>query len=987
MTSSISNLPIVLAIKLHHRELQENDLSFLTRKEAICLAQISLLLGSEEEKRKLPPEAQSEFFNNRAWVLGQSQEGFAKLWQSCGLSPAKLQLHEKFLKGVCTADASDKLLALSGDTLPLTRRNHVLKKTVYLIQKLSQQIEEFWKKISDDMDQTYDFMHRAQRHLPQETKQLNSLGFRGNTQITKQFNDHIISLLQRLRFYTCNHMPRISALCAGLNTENSNALRQINTLFALFLKCQNEVFAITRKIEEEVAEYEFKLAIVNGNYPRTEQAKIRCRQFVEASERAMLPTWEATTKAIHRFSYGHSLNRGITNKEKDLFLVHLEQCIKEPQKKVLDQFAKEVLVACHTAAEGYRKEIDRLLQTVLPSDKERSILTEYFSITSAMRLNHHLTTEDPSILASKTWGEFLFRINAKLTDMLACLEPAMKSDSFVQSCLSMREGTIERERESMQQKGFQGTISSKGRIDALMQKHSQTAMKSQGLRNSFELLGNLFATFSSIQRGVKQVDEKEKNLLANRTFQILEIEEAAEEQAVREAQEAAKKKKSAEDEKQKAAVATSSAVALSAVTLPSVRTFVPVPVLPSSPFASQAGQFVFELRHAISQWHGIDPQRILVPAQIAESDLSRSNLAAYTELYALDCSQIAFEALAACRNTPEEAPASQIALLWAFLMLEQGATPGYLKEFPDQLLLPHHLPTLLSGLGVDPNNIWLEEAAKVTVQYRYPWNESQSEPLALRLIREANGKTLDDFHSKKWLKDAAQIKFVVLSRQASAEQQPLLKHIHGIMESHLNVDQQSKTAAAQERIKEGRLDEALQKLGKTAAALTAPSQAEEKAALRNALHHLSMLQSALRMHARLPQQRFLHLHLQTMLIAIQYFTENLGTYLSFQQIEGGWPTHVLETYLKDYGLGNEQLNKKLLNTLRDIDVRKGSELPYHFFAKGLRHSAVMNDLSFLYECSREAVLLGGHRSGLNQVTNWANRFVQLANALVNAHFS
>lgn len=461
-----------------------------------------------------------------------------------------------------------------------------------------------------------------------------------------------------------------------------------------------------------------------------------------------------------------------------------------------------------------------------------------------------------------------------------------------------------------------------------------------------------------------------------------------------------------------ATTATSAAAATPTTT--SASSFTPIP-LATSPHLTPDSTMIFSLHNAIAQWYSASSSEIIAPASLLGAKPTPKSIALHQQLYALDNFAWTLEMLEGSPALVSKGALIKRALLWGYLALEQGLATEHAIVFPHQTLT-HRLSTLLQDLQIGHQSLWTTHNNCGTLYARYPFGfvlERRNAPFALKHMLKPNADTAKEFYSQLpvWVGQVPLFHAKVLRMPHVTHQPPLLKVIQDLGAKKItaseqqakgktdvekeNTEKNHKSAAKEEdakksavakvetatttstatslskRVKklEVKFKEALTMLQKrihdleTITAVSSQfqlidSRLEELNLLRNANHHLEMLNENVLLISLFPQQRFLHGHAQAVLFSGQYFIENLWRYgCTKQRVDCSEFGHDLSAYQKA-GDFNKTLSSNATVILDSINVQKGSEYPYRYFSEHKKVSKAMSMMSDLYARSKEATLLG-----------------------------
>lgn len=524
------------------------------------------------------------------------------------------------------------------------------------------------------------------------------------------------------------------------------------------------------------------------------------------------------------------------------------------------------------------------------------------------------------------------------------------------------------------------------------------------LKQSVSLVAEgIFSPLQSVNFFAMQEREKKASFVLDDFLRSLQVEEEAEL-----LKNLCEKTEKADKETNESSIESSmddldEQPALAIANIASAPEELPPPDFIASTFNTPSAKLVFDLLHYLKEWHFKDSPSLIPPSRIP---LRASNdvLAVHQQLYALSCFANALEILESVSNASHRACLVQFACLFGHQFLEQGLAEKLLKSYP-QAFPSHSLREMLAVLEIQMNqNLWLDHVDAGTLFHRYTWNieSNRGHPFsfALRHIRENNPKTTNEFCEglSAWVATAVEFNIVILSQNCPAERQGLLRRIQSTYESFQKapVGSTAKATAEQAPLSRGNADaltkwensltqDSLVLIDARLKHLGAVLESRDKALL-NARNHLTNLINAIGLLKQAPQQRFLHFHLVMLLISTQYFVENIGVHLK------GLIGHDLTIYALEEGLEKQQIEMLGL-----INVQKGSEYPFSYFAHR-PGTVLMDTLSELYMRSYEATFLGDGAvpSGMASkslaqlqkiVSDYGVSFAKLIHALMRKHLS
>lgn len=460
--------------------------------------------------------------------------------------------------------------------------------------------------------------------------------------------------------------------------------------------------------------------------------------------------------------------------------------------------------------------------------------------------------------------------------------------------------------------------------------------------DSFLFLDHLFKALQYVQDEIDKVRDQAQAVVADEHLGLLLLEENAE--AERIASEQEQKQKPAKPDASSAAAAAAAPAAVELVVVPP--TAPPRAVLPAS-FNVPYLQTLFEMRCAAAEFYKMNPATVVSPYSFAGNMQPLSKLAELQHIYAFDGFLIASEMLLRSNNPV----LAGLVLQRGHLALEQCLTVEHAAKFPKSYL-QHELQQLLGNLGIRLDaNMWAQHASGYSLYCRYPHSFKglskalehpqllQAMPQWLTGLAEMQSAALTHLDPKNATLGKVQ---TVVAGLANA----LKKPVPEMDQKVVGALSETQTQALKEC--EKKLTTCLEPLQKIA------DDTKGSKALMNARHHLNQLLETVRILPQFPQQRYLHACTHLLISAIKNFAENFGTYLTFQN---GAPMYTHK--LRDLPLKDLLKDGKLLMLLEQIDIGKGDEYPFDYFAyHGASASPIMQRFSDLYALSQEAILLG-----------------------------
>lgn len=1045
---------LVTVLKMYDPRFTREVMGFLPLRSLSHLAQCILILLPAKKNPELAQKAFEKFLNfKRTFPQKADQyfQAYKAYLQNCKLSPSLQNVYVGLAHSILGEfnDLATIATPLTPQLAPIESRRLALMNVAQLIKEFSQFHEAFLDESSKDLSayigdyqESLSKLSNTKKHFKahQKTFGFDTRHFHyGHTQ---QLYESAIKWLKQLKLYSLERVPTIKYHCSRLDMTSPHFLHQIDTVLSLGQRCKKGVEEIITPLMEGLTAFEVDLSFYSGVPATSVFSTVTMRDLYRKILSAEQSIFIHLTNVIQKFIEEVSERKKKADKEeqKDLqkevpetLEQDLFQCLAmqlDPKKNKIKQQAR----AHNHPADPY---IERLLNecAVASEEAKKRLHSIYFSITKS---EHHADYQTRSAFTSFSLnvldlGKYTCSNRNHLRHLhFAGLESALHRWLLVFANVNSQ--ITSRDSDEIFNKWVE---------NILKEASQQASSKSKKLNNLDILTARLSHTSTVIDKvhafatsvhslcqhlftALKQARDQIPNITvddvvkADDSLHLLELEEesAAAQKAYADAEKLQKEnlakaaKSKAEAEPKTVFSASKSPVQL---TTTAKQPLPPPPTRATSPLNTPFGNLVFDLRNELAAWYGMNQATVTPPADVAESFLPNSELAIHQQLYANDGLSTTLEMLAHCTRVGNKTLLIQMVLQWGYLALEQGLTAQFAKAFPHDPLR-HDLSALLQGIGVQQSNLWTEHARSQTLYHRYPWyfqaSASKPLPFALRHIREENAESAKKFSTdfSKWIEDAMSLQIGILTHQN--KQSAELKKMQTVLDSFRKEISgvQAKTAAdkkATETISkendahlskfEKQIQTALELLRKRFKSEPALSEDAIKA-LSNALHHLANLRGTLGLLRQFPQQRFMHVLLQMLASSVKNFTENLGVVLSLQQ-GNGWYTHSLNSYCKDYGLG-EKLSSKLLSTLKNIDVEKGDEYPYKYFTNisAKAASPLMLALSEFYVRSKEASLMGeGAIPGgmkkksvaelQSEICEWAEQFAELACALTTKHLT
>lgn len=1028
---------IISILTSYDPEFTADTVGYLPLKVLLPLAKSILLLLPAKSQPALAQKALYAFFSDRSFEKAESQlvlKAYMGYWESCGTSSSQITIYQDQINAVLYLENSkgiDKTSSLT-TSATLNQRRTALKCLSKLIKELSVFLEVFWEASSQSLtDSSKYFLDRKEKHeiLKKSVQILKIDSKHADHQTSEHTYNNAIQLLSQIKLYTHDRIPQIKFHCARVESDHSYPIKAVGVVFQ---RCQNGAFHILNQLIDVLARFEAYRSQRNGVFAVSHKAMSIMRESYTKELDARFAFLEDILGAMSSImdEHGEALKLAEWNKKQmsdclgsiaNAILAPTSKTETKKDAKKLSSLGDIVTDKISRATlESFKKYKNIVEASAQGLTKNEQALKDKLSAlrTYTAGFFGHLQSQiknAPSSSSKKSWYQCLSGLGALFIENAKAIKVSADSDSAFLDWIKQAHSEGVQCKSALRKKG---KITQSDKIDSSIIQHTaNTIFKCQALQNSINFFGALFTSLSMVNQDTSEMENKIKAVKADDCLHLLELEEEADaaKKAYEEA-EKAQKEKTQKDAKSlhefTSKQATSVAPPQSTTSASPTQTTKVMPPLTSC-FKSPGGQLLFNLRNEISEWHSMMPAEYVPPAKLLGTPTSTSSLAVNQQLYANDGLAAVIEMLST-NNVLDKKVLVQLVLQWGFLALEQGLTVEHAKSLPNRFLR-HDLKMLLQDLEISHTNLWTEQANRHSLYQRYPFyfqaSEPSSLPFALKHLQQGSAETTKELCNglSKWVADAASLQVAALSHKD--KQNPQLTRIQATLELfQKSTTAQAKKESAEKNVEEGLSKDLAQKLVsceeklKSALALVEkrikakpPLSTDAAKALSNARHHLSNLKSGLGLLISFPQQRFLHVLFHLLHSSIKDFAENLGVVLSLQT-SNGWYSHLLKSYCKNYGLG-DGLKSVLLNTLSVIDVEKGNEYPYKYFASTHSHpSALMNSLSEFYARSKEAFLIGEGAvpSGMKkktvaelqtEIVDWAVRFSELACALASKHLT
>lgn len=1034
-------------LKMHTPDMTMDDIRLLSFQDVLQLSQFVLLLIPAKTNSPNATAAFHNFFSHKCHSTPNptlALRAYGDLWKACGIPARDHKILLDFYNAAVFLFKNSKMvMAQIAVQAPIKQREATFNHIARLIRDVSFIFEAYWSVASKEVhSKLYEHLLDTQG-VAQNKKSAKADGANKKLIFFTSAEYHGIvteTLLKQLQLCTFKRLPTLKYHCSRLDISTHASLGQFESLQTTVQHCQSRVSNLANQLIAEYARYESDMGYSNGAFPVSDQAKKLTRELynlLQTSD-AFLYTRAASFISSFRKAHEEELKRtphsGVIKSfaQLEAFLkaksLPPEPTSKKLEKtsKILDRFTIEFLENLkETRRLHYEKLYTPLFQQLRTDEEIPAWIQARLNIFAEKFQQHQencklLTNYPLDHPKGHPLDAALFFFQRECDTCIEELQTNLNSDNLYDIWLKQH---IE-EREKNRHRLGKTYLASKKHSENIVKEAADNIVNAEGLKNSVNIFCSLFSPLAITRKGLLEAETKKCAVEADRCLSLLELEEEtrAAKKAYEDAELAAKQKKEKEAKlsslfMHKIAAAAEPTAKTTTATTTTTTTPVVMPTRATSTFNTSAGQLLHDLRNELAAWHGMNPAKSVLPGDTAGSSASIPELAVLQQLYANDNFATSLEMLSQCKKAEDKALAIQMVLQWGYLALEQGLTTEYAKKFPNSFLR-HDLSLLLNGLEMDCKGLWTEQANSETLYHRYPWNFTASGssvlPFALKHIREGNPESAKDFcsHISTWVSDAASMQIAVITHHHKGNQTLPLKRIQTIVDDFRkgSTDQSKETYELQEKEKlseqndstltvlEKKLDGALTLIHKRFSTQP-PLSNDALKALYNARHHLRSLKAAIGLLTRFPQQRFMHVLLHSMLSSVKDFAENLGVVLSLQKEGDGWYSHSLGSYFHEYGLGKD-LKKNLLAIMKTIDIEKGNEYPYKYFAHTSTQAAssVMVSLSEFYGRSKEAVLMGEGAipSGMkkksvvelqSEICEWVKKFAELACALATKHLS
>lgn len=322
--------------------------------------------------------------------------------------------------------------------------------------------------------------------------------------------------------------------------------------------------------------------------------------------------------------------------------------------------------------------------------------------------------------------------------------------------------------------------------------------------------------------------------------------------------------------------------------------------------------------------HGLNPYKNLI-----NEPMSRIDAALNDQAHALYSARLTLEMLQSPRCfqnkelvLPVKRSLVKLVKLYASLTIERGVSAKFFEMFPGNVVIYHDLLFLFDRCGFNHSFRVVRDLQTETLTWRYP---SPSDNLNIPL-----GRILPSLCHL--LSEDAEV-------DIAASLEALKKEILAGAVEGSNA-QESAPKVAFDYMQTGALEGIRKTVGGMLAALNTLQSSQglskgKKSVLRQLIKHVECLQDTVQLFALFPEQRYLMIHMNHLLLAAQYATETTGRFLfiargmSEDQLYRQMRTklHDLGMYCEKVGL-DSLLSPKEKELLMNLNVGKAGECPH-----------------------------------------------------------
>lgn len=1009
----VSNLYTFL--KMVNPALKREVLEYLPLFFLRELGQLQLVLMPA--KQAIPPTAVFQEFLPLALSLPAEYSAYCK---NCKLPDVLRKLYEMFLQSLSNLKQHPQI----GESAQTTfeRFQPLFPVLVATIKTHVATFSRFWEETFKQLEDYASRYERNEANISKNIRLFTTFFQRRDVapEPLDRLNVTARRLLSQYKLFGNRHVPYFRKLVAQLESSYSTTAHQIQDISRVVHNCEREVSRITAEVVSTFTAFECYLVMYTGTPLQSKHAIDKTVIMLKKEHDAYVALLGSLKDSISVYLNEPGLKEklaqaGSAEGAKQLFRLGIGRIDAvsskggaTPPAQGEDVEITRFLSGCDRAFEAYRDaQLQDYAHPFCQTESESPIMIR-FKITKTMLLKFVNILDFSSVQAAsrRHYLEIIVREltsnidRRKETDLLSIFSEGVRVLGLYGEARTKNAFAEANAKAGHKKKNFTLQTFKEGYTNNVSAIRPISAA-AYSLERTFQQLSWICCALKFCQETLKEREPIE----AHECLDILEQEEqVAEQLAFADAQMVAEET----DRKQASAVKHQAKAAHSPQIGVKVATARSEAVILKPDFNSTEGHFVFNLRSEFARWHGVDDG--VSPASFMQLFAARRTPEEYQQVL-VQCAQhqhvfsncnlsLAVDMLHRCIDPQDQLLVSQMVMQWGYLAVEQSTNVELFRANP-RAILAHNLKHLLHDLGITgiaPGNQWIAHARRYTLYQRHPFfhevPDADAKPFCLQHLQAGNAETTRAFqkHLPVWMADAATLQAAALGKSSDSRIKQLI------------VEFQKAAAATgkEEESKRSAVSSSNTGLEKAAAILSnqiknAPSS-DAKKTLLNAQRHLENLRMCHALWTRFPQQRFMHVILHQFFTSAKNFCENLGIFLS---IKSGAPryTHSLFTYGEEYDLGRD-IGEALLEVLQMIDVEKGDEYPFKYFANTPEKdiSKWMMVLSEFYMRSQEALLLGEgavpagmkHKKMeelLAEVNLWAKRFTDLVCALVTTHLS
>lgn len=897
------------------------------------------------------PTLATQLYNLDVSTIEKAEKGFIAsyqaYWKSCQTPFRELQVPLMFFARMHTSLTyimeHDESFHETRELVNMDRRLKARAMLLNLLPDAFNLAEGVWKQTNEKLDLLLSKFKERMQILPGHKKYVKRVQREGehvNFNPASEFYHEVTSLLHQLTHYTSKKLFEIRRQYQLIDFNHPESFPDLCTLDDALETSHTYIGTICGNLQIALGKFEAFTCLSCGFLPKSEAALDQEKQFYKSLKQFELAIIEALVVPVSTYLREQHITvipvHAPSDKSKfDLFSQIIKKIIlNNCDKKELDKHKNklgdplhavlcQILVNFVAVVKKYRDEILSFIKNedntnVMIKNRLEQFGDRYSGVINIGR-NTGNKFEDPLFVNLGCWIKLMEICDKVITKQLN--DP----NEFTEFQSAMLR--------NVRRPAWSSREIDEERIDDC----ARTIAAVNSVSISSRLVTGIISALTALQEQIYLQHVQERTADADACLELLLVEENAAAEAKRIAAE--------QNEKQQLTVVTAAAAAPPVVA--QAPTEPPKPLLPAR-FHVPALQSLFEVGCAASEFYGRNPATVVLPTHLLGHPTPRHILAEYQQLYANHAFLMATEMFLRNGN-PESVPVlSGMILQLGHLSLEQCMTVEHAAKFPKSFLR-HDLQILLKNLGMKQGgNVWAQHASNYSLYSRYLHHFKA--PLHAQAEMPQN--------LSQWLADFAEMQCAAMAHRDPKSD--ILKKVQAAVNSVKTAKAQMAPEVDQKRVGELSaahaqvLKECEKKLNAQVESW-AKTEGDKSASFLNARHHLNQLLATVRLIPQFPQQRHLHMLMHMLVFSIKNFAENFGTHLSSQN---GVPiyTHVLRDLpLQDALKGNDRLS----TLLHQIDIGKGDEYPFDYFAFfGKEASPVMLLLSDFYGRSLEAVLVG-----------------------------